>query len=105
MLNPLHYVHLVFHLLVENAVFHEFPFIQLLGRIWDAVVLVRNFVHRGKRALSNLAQSVVLLRAVPCLVQALSVVFGRLREIEPRGRERSGLCFLKLSGEEVDLEF
>lgn len=105
MLNPLHYVHLVFHFLVENAVFHELPFIQLLGRIRDAVVLVCNFIYSGKRALTNLAQSVVLLRAVPSLVQALSVVFGRRREIEPRGRGRSGLCFLKLSGEEVDLGF
>lgn len=61
MFYPLHDVHLIFHFLIENAVFHKFPLVKLFCCVRDAVELICDFVHRGKGTLSDLADSVISL--------------------------------------------
>ena len=61
MLHSLHYVHFVFHLLVEDAVLHELPLIKLLGRVRNAVKLVRDPVNCGEGALTDLTDPMILI--------------------------------------------
>lgn len=61
MFYPFHDVHLVFHFLIEDAVLDEFPLVQFLCCVRDAVELVCDLVDRGKGALSDLADPVIPL--------------------------------------------
>ncbi len=63
----LHDFHLIFHFLVEHTVFHEASFVDFFGRIGFAVKLGCYFVYCGKGTFSNLAHTVVMLRAIPLL--------------------------------------
>jgi hypothetical protein len=65
MLDLPHDVHLVFYLLIQNAVLHEFSFIEFLRRVRLTGKFVCHFVYRGESAPANLAHPVVFVRAGP----------------------------------------
>jgi len=64
-LNPGHDIHLIFHLLVDNSISHEFRLVQFLRRIRETVELGRYFIHGSKCTLSDLAHAVVLAGTTP----------------------------------------
>ena len=61
MLDLPHDVHLVFYLLIQNAVFHEFPFIEFLRRERLTSEPLCDLVHGGEGAPANLTDPVVLV--------------------------------------------
>ena len=61
MLDLPHDVHLVFYLLIQNAVLHELPFIEFLRREGLPSEPPCDFVYGGEGAPANLADAVVLV--------------------------------------------
>ena len=64
-LDALHNLHLILNFLVQDAILHEAPLVEFFGGVWLAVILGRDFVYRGECAFTNLADAVVLCRAIP----------------------------------------
>lgn len=71
MLYLLHNFHFIFHLLVENAVLHELPLVELLGGVRKAIEFGGDLVYRRKGTFSNLAHAVVSVRPIPCFWQVV----------------------------------
>lgn len=65
MVDALHDLHLVFHLLIQNTILDKPPFLEFLGGIRKPVILGRDFVHHGKGSLADGASLVVLSRSGP----------------------------------------
>lgn len=64
-LDLLHDVHLVLHLLIQDAVLHELALVELLCRVRLTGELHGHFMYRGESTSANFAHTIVFVRAVP----------------------------------------
>jgi len=71
MLDLLHNFHFIFHLLVENAVLHELPLVELLCGVRKAIKFGGDLVYCREGAFPNLGHPVIPVRPIPCFWQAV----------------------------------
>lgn len=76
MLHSLHDIHLIFHLLVQDAIFYKASLLQFLGGIGHPVEFTSHFVHDRESSLANRPNAIVLARAGPLPTHGVLYVPG-----------------------------
>lgn len=65
MLDFLHDIHLIVHLLVEDAIFHEPSLLEFLGSKWNTIELGCDLVHGRECTLADSSDFVIFGAASP----------------------------------------
>ena len=58
--NALHDLHLILHLLIQHAILHETPLVEFFSSVGLSIELGRDLVDCGKGAFADLADTVII---------------------------------------------
>jgi hypothetical protein len=65
MLDLLHNLHLHIDFLVKNTILHKSSLLELFCSIWNAIVLICNFIDNSKSSLADGSNFVVFSSSLP----------------------------------------
>jgi hypothetical protein len=92
-----HNVHLHVDLLIEDAILHKSSLFELLGRIWNPIILLCNLIDNRKGALADGSDLVVLRPPFPFFHISAKRRRGEIWGASVRSGENVRLCMVSNS--------